>query len=65
MNNRTRKIAAWTIGMALAGAFLGAKGSHADTWYGALVDDPAFILGGAFLGLVLGFVFALRLPVSE
>jgi len=65
MSGRTRKIAAWTIGMALAGAVLGAKGSYAHTWYGALVDNPAFILAGACVGLILGFVFSLRLPVAK
>ena len=65
MNARARKIAVWTFGMALAGAILGAKGSYAKTWYGALVDDPALILGGACIGLILGYVFALRLPVSK
>ena len=47
MNSRVRKILAWTVGMGLAGAILGAKSSYAQTWYGALVDQPAFVLGGA------------------
>ena len=61
MNSRARKILAWTVGMGLAGAVLGAKSSHALTWYGALVDQPAFVLGGAGIGFILGFLFSLRL----
>ncbi len=32
---------------------------------GALIDHPAFILGGARSGLIFGFVFSLRPPVSN
>jgi hypothetical protein len=53
------------MGWLLLGHSSGAKGSHVNTWYGTLVDDPAFILGGACVGLILGFVFSLRLPVSK
>ena len=65
MNAGARKIAAWTLGMALVGGFLGAKSSYSQTWYGALLDDPVLILGGASVGLVLGFVFSLRLRASK
>lgn len=65
MGARTRKIVMWTLGMALAGALLGSKGSYAQTWYGALTDNPAFIIGGACFGLILGLIFSRRLPISK
>ncbi len=65
MSGKIRKIALWTLGMALAGAILGAKGSYSRTWYGVLLDDLGLKLGGACVGLILGFVFSLRLRVSK
>ena len=61
MSGQIRKIAVWRLGMALAGAILGAKSSYSLTWYGALLDDPTFIVGGACVGLI----FSLRLRVSK
>jgi hypothetical protein len=65
MGPRIRKIIMWTVGMAFVGALLASKGSYATTWYGAFLDNPAWIFGGASIGLILGFIFSLRLPVSK
>ena len=58
MGARVRKIAAWTLGMALAGAIAGTKANYETTWYGALLGSPQFLIGGAFVGLVLGWAFS-------
>ena len=62
MNARMRKILYWAVGLALVGAFLGAKGSYADTWYGLLKDSWTPTLIGAGVGAILGYVFSRRLP---
>jgi hypothetical protein len=44
---------------------LESKASSAQTWYGALINEPAGMLMGASAGLILGFVFilgTLKLP---
>jgi hypothetical protein len=65
VNAKARKIAWWTLGMALVGAFLGAKGSTADKWYKTFFEEPTLIIGGACIGLILGWLFSLRLPSSK
>jgi hypothetical protein len=50
--------------MALVGAFLGAKGSYAQTWQGLLGDSYIEILIGACTGMVLGYAFS-RPKVSK
>lgn len=65
MNARTRKIVTWTFWMALVGALVGSKDTLAATWYGSFVIVASYILGGALVGLILGFVLSLRLPKSK
>jgi hypothetical protein len=65
MSARIRKIVIWALGMALAASLVAGKGSYAPTWYEALTDSPAAILGGACIGLILGFVFSRRMHVSK
>ena len=59
------RIVLWTIFMASIGAFLGGKDSYETTWYGALIDKPLFPFVGALIGLLLGFLFSLRLRASK
>jgi NhaP-type Na+/H+ or K+/H+ antiporter len=61
VTRRTKKIAAWTLGMAFAGAILGSKASYSRTWYGTLFDSRWEILTGAAIGFVLGYIFSLGL----
>jgi len=48
------KVFLWSVGVALAGAVLGAKHSYATSWYLALVDKPIFLLIGGVLGFLIG-----------
>ena len=58
MSARTTKIVLWTLGLALAGAILGSKGSYAQTWQGLLRDSYIEILIGACTGMILGSLFS-------
>jgi hypothetical protein len=64
MSAKTRKIVAWTVGVAFAGAVAGSKGSYSDVWYESLVDSPAFIVLGASIGLLIGSIVSRNLPES-
>ena len=65
MSAKTRKIVAWTIGMALVGVLVGSMGSYSDVWYEALIDSPSAIVLCASIGLLLGSIFSRNLPASK
>ena len=60
MTARTTTIVLWTLGVALVGAFLRAKGSYAQTWQGLLRDSYVGILVGACTGKIPGYTFSRR-----
>src|SRR5260370_41774635 len=59
VNKRLRRAVTVTLGMALAGGFLGMPVGYPHSLYRAVVDDPTPVLWGAGAGLVLGLIFAL------
>ena len=54
MARKFLKIFLWSVGVALAGALLGAKHSYTTSWYLALVDKPIYLLIGGALGSLIG-----------
>jgi hypothetical protein len=62
MTAKARKIAAWTLGMAIAGAIVGEKANYETTWYGSLLGSPQFIIGGALIGAAIGWAFSRQIP---
>ena len=54
MGRKVLKVFLWSVGVALAGAVLGAKHSYTTSWYLAFLDKPIFLLTGGALGFLIG-----------
>ncbi len=54
MVRKCLKVFLWSVGVALAGAVLGARQSYATSWCLALLDKPTFLFIGGARGFLSG-----------